>query len=240
MITLVIATRNTHKVQEIRGVLSDTFNFRTLNDFPGLPPVVEDANTFTGNATKKSIHLARWLADTSQLRAEERGSQHRPTIYTLADDSGLEVDALAGAPGVHSARFAALDRGGSGNCRDEDNNAKLLRLLTGVSPAERTARFQCVIALTPVLGHGPQPASPVCYADEAELSTETFEGTCAGRILDAVRGNGGFGYDPLFVPDGFEQTFAELGEAVKNQISHRAKALQKLQRRFQVSRPLVQ
>src|SRR5208282_6245340 len=149
-------------------------------------------------------------------------------LFMLADDSGLEVDALNGAPGVHSARFAALDSAKSGNTSDADNNTKLLRLLHDVPSAKRTARFHCVLALTTVLSGKIESASPVCYADEFEMQTELFDGVCEGRLLFEPRGQNGFGYDPLFVPMGFEQTFAELGEDVKNKLSHRARALEKL------------
>jgi XTP/dITP diphosphohydrolase len=150
----------------------------------------------------------------------------------LADDSGLEVDALSGAPGVFSARFSAMDAGQAGNSTDAENNAKLLRLLAGVTPGRRTARFRCAIAVAPVSAPGPEPSSPVCYADEIELATRIFEGVCEGQILRSPRGAHGFGYDPLFQPDGFDQTFAELGEAVKNGISHRARALVRLKAWF--------
>jgi len=146
-------------------------------------------------------------------------------MLVLADDSGLEVDALGGAPGVHSARFAALDAGRLGNSSSVENNAKLLRLLGDTPLDKRTARFRCVLALTPVLNSAAQWASPVCYAEEGELHTELFEGTCEGRIGFAPRGEGGFGYDPLFIPEGHEATFAELGEEVKNGMSHRSRAL---------------
>jgi XTP/dITP diphosphohydrolase len=129
---------------------------------------------------------------------------------------------------VHSARFAALDSGKPGNSSTADNNAKLLRLLAKVPREQRTARFRCVLALTPVIRERLESASPVCYADEFAMQTSLFEGTCEGRILFEPTGQGGFGYDPLFAPDGFDQSFAELGEDVKNQISHRAKALRNL------------
>jgi XTP/dITP diphosphohydrolase len=144
--------------------------------------------------------------------------------YVLADDSGLEVDALGGAPGVHSARFAALDDGRKGNSSDAENNAKLLRLLAGVPAGKRTARFRCVLSLTPIL-HGESPAAMAA-------ATEFFDGTCEGRLLEATSGAGGFGYDPLFIPDGFDRTFAELGPEVKNRISHRARALVALRGRL--------
>lgn len=220
MTTLLIATRNAHKVGEIRAILGDGLRCLTLDDFPGAPQVKEDAGTFIGNATKKAVELARWLTHHASLIT--------PPHFVLADDSGLEVDALNGAPGVHSARFAAMDSGTPGNSRDGDNNAKLLRLLAAVPPEKRTARFRCVLALTPVLSDSVENASPVCYADEFEMQTQLFDGTCAGHIQFAPGGKGGFGYDPLFVPDGFAQSFAELGEDVKNRLSHRAKALERL------------
>jgi XTP/dITP diphosphohydrolase len=206
MVNLLIATRNAHKVEEIRAILGQGFLYLALDAFPGAPEVVEDAGTFAGNATKKSVGLAKWLAETRAAGP----------LYVLADDSGLEVDALGGAPGVHSARFAALDSGTAGNSASADNNAKLLRLLGNLPREKRTARFRCVLALTPVpLGQ-----------------TELFEGVCEGRIDFAPRGQRGFGYDPLFVPTGYEATFGELSEEVKNGISHRAKALQELRRRL--------
>ncbi len=219
MTTLLIATRNAHKVGEIRAILGAPFRFLTLNDFPDAPKVVEDAPTFAGNAEKKAVELAKWLTQIPN-------AEFRIPNFVLADDSGLEVDALGGAPGVHSARFAAMDSAKSGNTPDADNNAKLLRLLRDVPPAKRTARFRCVIALAGVPEGKVEAASPVCYADE--FVARTFDGVCEGRILFAPRGVNGFGYDPLFVPDGFEQTFAELGDEVKNRLSHRARALAKL------------
>jgi len=204
--TFLIATRNAHKVGEIRAILGGEFQFLTLNDFPGAPAVVEDAATFAGNATKKSVELAGWLASRSAPRASR--------LFVLADDSGLEVDALNGAPGVHSARFAALDK--NENSSDADNNAKLLRLLKEVPLEKRTARFRCMIALVEI-------NSPAAVA-HPQLS----DGACEGKILFTPRGQNGFGYDPLFVPDGFTQSFAELGEDVKNKLSHRAHALAKL------------
>ncbi len=223
MTTLFIATRNVHKVAEIQAILGPQFEFLTLNDFPNAPKVVEDAETFAGNAVKKAVELAKWLAGNSKLKIKNL----KPD-FVLADDSGLEVDALNGAPGVHSARFAALDK--SQNSPDADNNAKLLRLLQDVPLEKRAAHFRCVIALVPVPEGKAEVASPVCYADEFEA--RTFDGACEGRIQFSARGQGGFGYDPLFMPDGFTQSFAELGEDVKNKLSHRAKALTKLKQFF--------
>jgi XTP/dITP diphosphohydrolase len=232
MVTLVIATRNAHKVQEIRAILGEDFHYLTLNDFPEPPEIVEDAGTFAGNATKKAAGLAKWLGE--RQRAEVGAPDGES--YVLADDSGLEVDALNGAPGVHSARFAALETGKPGNSPTAENNAKLLRLLAPVTLDKRIARFRCVLALTPVVRTDCESASPVCYADEADLRTELFEGACEGRIGPAPRGQGGFGYDPLFIPVGYEQTFGELPEEVKNRLSHRAQALAGLRQWFRSPR----
>jgi XTP/dITP diphosphohydrolase len=230
MLNLLIATRNAHKLGEIRAILGEEIAYLSFKDFPEAPVVSEDAATFAGNATKKAVELARWFSTRHQVLAERAlGSvRGRDEVFALADDSGLEVDALHGAPGVHSARFAALEAQQAGNCPDEENNAKLLRLLENTPIEQRTARFRCVLALVPVPDSAPENASRVCYADEAELQTELFEGVCEGHIGFAPRGNAGFGYDPLFFPIGHDQTFAELGAEVKNQLSHRARALAKL------------
>jgi XTP/dITP diphosphohydrolase len=233
MLSLLIATRNLHKVDEIQAILGAGFRYLTLNDFPGGPEVVEDAGTFAGNATKKAVTLAKWLGrttgfvpDSGANLAAAQGGQ----VFVLADDSGLEVDALEGAPGIHSARFAALDSGKSGNSPTAENNAKLLRLLGDLPIERRSARFRCVLALTPVSPSTSEGASPACYADQTELQTQLFEGACEGHIGFAPRGRGGFGYDPLFIPSGYAQTFGELSEDVKNELSHRAHALAKLKR----------
>ena len=222
MTTLLIATRNEHKVDEIRAILGDRLQYLTLKDFPAAPEVIEDTDTFAGNAAKKATTLVRWLA------AGAINHQLSTINFVLADDSGLEVDALDGKPGVHSARFAALDTGLAGNSSDADNCAKLLRLLMDIPPEKRTARFRCVIALTPLLPTQTENASPVCYADELALQTSLFDGTCEGRIDFAPHGTNGFGYDPLFIPTGHKESFAELSDTEKNKSSHRAKALAKL------------
>jgi len=162
------------------------------------------------------VELAKWLSDTFAPRgmSGKNGKLSTP-VYVLADDSGLEVDALNGAPGVHSARFAALDGAGADNSPDRANNAKLLRLLEGVPAARRTARFRCVLAVRR-------------WFPPSAAGNVLFEGVCAGRIGLQPAGGGGFGYDPLFIPEGCSQSFAELGDAVKNSRSHRALALQKL------------
>ena len=183
---LVIATRNAHKLEEIHAIFDfDGFEVLSAFDFPHVPDVVEDGETLEANAKKKAVEIA--LATG---------------CWALADDSGLEVDVLGGAPGVFSARYAGE------HCSYADNNAKLLGELAGKTL--RSARFRTVIALS-------DPAGKV----------ETVEGACPGTILESLRGTKGFGYDPLFVPDGFSETFAELPSEVKNRISHRAKALQK-------------
>ena len=207
MPTLLIASRNAHKAEEIGAILGDEFTILTLATFPDAPPVIEDGDSFAANATKKSREIATWLEN-----------QALPD-YILADDSGLEVDALGGAPGIHSARYASGEK--QCNATDADNNAKLLREMADVPEADRGAQFRCVLALTP-LGQA--------------LRTELFEGICRGRISQSEAGGGGFGYDPLFIPDGFTQSFAELGSAIKNTLSHRAKALANLAAFFNAHR----
>ena len=227
MTTLLIATRNAHKVGEIRDLLGAGFGCLTLNDFPGAPKVVEDADTFAGNAIKTAVELAKWLREKPPTGNIQRALPN----FVLADDSGLEVEVLKGAPGVHSARFAALDQarddcltaGETGNSPDGENNAKLLRLLRDTPEEQRSARFCCVIALVGIRVDRVENASPACHADK--LAAHTFAAACAGRIQLKASGKEGFGYDPLFVPEGYEQSFAELGGNVKNMLSHRAKAL---------------
>ncbi len=184
---LVLATRNLAKVRELSDMLTDQSAIEVLSmkDFPDAPDVLEDGETYQDNAKKKAVHIARY----SGIRA-------------LADDSGLEVDALGGAPGVHSARYAGPD------ASDADRLAKLLAVAKDVPDDERTARFKCAVAV----------AEPNGRAD-------VVIGVCDGKIIRESRGTQGFGYDPVFVPHGYDQTFAELGEIVKNHISHRAKAL---------------
>jgi XTP/dITP diphosphohydrolase len=169
-------------------------------------------------AATKTSNIQHSTFNSDKSRA---GIQYSTPNFVLADDSGLEVDALNGAPGVHSARFAALDRSAdhrsAGNSLDTDNTAKLLRLLKDVPLEKRTARFRCVLALA-------QSENPKSEIQNPQL----FDGVCEGRIGFAPRGSNGFGYDPLFIPTGYEQSFAELGEEVKNRLSHRARALAKL------------
>jgi XTP/dITP diphosphohydrolase len=199
VIDLILATRNAHKVQEIRDILGKNFRVQSLADYPKAPALVEDADTFAGNATRKATQLAHWLAKSD--------------VFVVADDSGLEVDALNGAPGVHSARFAAAEKT-TGNASDSANLQKLLRVMRDVPAEKRGARFRCVLALA-----------------RGEI-VQTFDGACEGRIAFNPSGSGGFGYDPLFIPNGHSQSFADLGEDIKNQISHRARALDKLKGYF--------
>lgn len=213
MKTLLIATRNRHKLNEISTILGEQYQYLTLADFPGAPDVPETSDSFIGNATRKAVELAQWLEPS----IADLTFRFTEPAFIIAEDSGLEVDALGGAPGVHSARFAALDSGQTTNSPDAANNAKLLRLLTGVPFAKRTARFKCVIAVVQLSKAQTQQAQPIF-----------FEGVCEGKIAFEPRGTTGFGYDPLFIPAGFDQTFAQLGPGIKNQISHRANALAKL------------
>jgi XTP/dITP diphosphohydrolase len=206
MSVLFLATGNSHKIDEVRAILGPQVTVLSFRDTSVRIDVPETANTFEGNASLKAIAWARFLAiDTCNLGAR----------WVLADDSGLEVDALDGAPGVHSARFAAIDSGHPGNSPDADNNAKLLRLMASVAAPQRTARFRCVLALVPV-------AHP--HTD----AVHHFHGTCEGSIRTVSSGSTGFGYDPLFVPNGCDASFAELGSDVKNSLSHRARALAQL------------
>jgi XTP/dITP diphosphohydrolase len=183
--TVLVSTRNAHKLVEIRQILGPSFELLDLSSVPALGEVEETGTTFEENAALKALaasaHFDGWV---------------------LADDSGLEVDALGGAPGVRSARFS-----GEG-ATDVTNRALLLEKLTAVPADQRSARFRCVIALArggEVLAH--------------------FSGAVEGVIIQSEQGAGGFGYDPLFVPEGFGKTFAELGAETKNRLSHRGRAL---------------
>lgn len=185
---MVIASKNKGKIKEIKKILSGLkIKFLSLNDYPDLPGVDEDGNTFEENAMKK-------VNTISKLTGK----------ITLADDSGLEVDYLNGLPGVKSARF------GGDNLTDADRNQKLLTLLKEVPLSERKARFKCVIAIS-------VPPN----------KTIVTSGECEGIISLESRGNHGFGYDSIFIPQGYNQTFGELAPGVKDKISHRFKALLK-------------
>jgi XTP/dITP diphosphohydrolase len=197
---LCVATRNPHKLAEIRAVLADLdVDVTSADEHPGVPDVDEDAPTLAGNAEKK----ARWVAAATGL-------------LSLADDTGLEVEALDGAPGVVSARFA-----GPG-CSYADNNAKLLAALAGLPPERRSAAFRCVIAIA-APGNPPGDAGFAARAGACRVSLH--EGRLEGRILDAARGARGFGYDPVFWVPEVGRTLAEMTPEEKNRISHRARAL---------------
>lgn len=185
---LLVATRNKHKLEEIRAILAElNLESRSSADIAGLPDIAEDAATIRDNAIKKAVETAR-----------------AAKMLTLADDSGLEVDALNGEPGVRSARFAGE------KTTYHENNKKLLELMQGFPLGKRTAHFRCVIAVA-----------------DANGLVDVVEGICNGIITEEERGGGGFGYDPLFIADGQVKSFGELSPDVKNRISHRAKALQK-------------
>jgi XTP/dITP diphosphohydrolase len=205
---LYIATGNEHKVSEISEMLGNTVQCLSMKSLQSPPNLIEDGDTFEANALAKAEQLAAWLK-TQNLDNKQ--------WCVLADDSGLEVDALDGRPGVLSARFAADESGSSGNASDKANNAKLIRLLKDVPENKRTGRFRCVLALV-----HPFPTEP-------RAGQWTFSGSCEGHLIQEPSGDQGFGYDPLFRPEGYDQTFAELGTSVKNTISHRSRALQKFQ-----------
>ena len=192
MIELLVATTNPSKLAEVQAFLSSwPIRIRSLRDLKDPPAVVENGATFEANALKK----ARTLADFSGL-------------LTLADDSGLEVEALGGAPGIYSARYC----GREGD--DAENNRKLLRELTGVAEAKRTSRFVCALAL--------------CAPEEFAMADWTVRETCDGLIACELTGVNGFGYDPLFFYAPFGKTFGEIDRETKATVSHRGKALKKL------------
>lgn len=227
MTTVVIATRNAHKVQEIKAILGPGYRFFTLDDFSAAPPVREDGATFDENAHKKSVSLARWLLKHAHYRRPlipEDPAEKGP-VFALADDSGLEVDALGGAPGVHSARYAHIGTDFPGNAPDAANNRKLLAALKGIPEEKRSARFRCVVALTPLEVMDDMRRSLDMIGDALDKRVLYSTGACEGRIAFGPTGYRGFGYDPLFLPEGYTDSFANLGEDVKNNLSHRAKAL---------------
>jgi XTP/dITP diphosphohydrolase len=191
--TLCIATRNTHKAQEMAPVLAPFWEVKCSADYPemeGLDEIAETGDTFLANATLKAVATSQIITD-----------------YVLADDSGLECDALAGAPGVFSARYGGIPSSA------EKNMGKLLQELERVgakTPQQRSARFRCVLVL----------------AKEGEVLA-SFDGACGGMITLAPKGTHGFGYDPLFVPEGYARTFGQLTEKTKMHLSHRGLALKK-------------
>jgi len=188
---LIVATRNTHKTREIEQILGSKLTVRDLTEHPEISEIMESGTSFEENAKLKAIAVSERLQG-----------------LVVADDSGLEVDSLGGAPGVHSARYAGAD------ASPEKKIARLLDELAKIDAKsdQRRARFRCVLAVA---------------RDGRVLAT--FEGVVEGKIAERPGGSHGFGYDPIFIPDGFEQTFAELPEEVKSNISHRAKAIRKFQ-----------
>ena len=190
MARLVIATHNAHKTQEFRALLGDGWQVEDLSAHPHLPVPAENGRTFEENATIKALAASCALG---------------PEIFVVADDSGLEVDALDGRPGIYSARYAGPGAGDGGNLR------KVLHELTGVRGKARRARFRCVL----VLSRGGEKLT-ACH------------GSVEGMMANEPKGDGGFGYDPAFIPDGCCETFGQLPAAVKNTLSHRARALASL------------
>ena len=182
---LLIATKNAHKTAEIRAILGAEWQISDLTAHPDFAAPEETGATFLENATIKAVAASRTFEG-----------------LVLADDSGLEIDALQGAPGVFSARYARP------NATDSENRAKVLHELAQCGSADRRARFRCVLTLA-----------------QKGVVLMSFEGDVAGSIVAQEHGNGGFGYDPLFVPTGFTETFGALAAAVKNEISHRGRAL---------------
>ncbi len=186
---IVIATSNQNKLKEFKALLKDyAVTILSLKDFPHIPAIVEDGESFYENALKKATTVARHSGE-----------------LTIADDSGIEVDALGGRPGIYSSRFAGE------NATDEENNDKLLKELKGVPPDKRGACFKCVLVVT-----------------TPEGKTDFVEGECRGVIIDEFKGNYGFGYDPLFLVPEYNKTFSEISPEEKNKISHRSRALHKL------------
>ena len=192
----LIATSNPGKLRDFAGAAAaHGVVVTTIPHFAGLPTPVEDGDAFEENARKKAQEYSRAV----------------PGELVIADDSGLEIDALGGAPGVHSARYAADDpRAAECNTDDDANNARVLRELKDVPPEKRTGRFVCVIA-----------------AARDGKTLATFRGTAEGVILDRLRGSNGFGYDPMFYFLAIEKTFAELDPAEKAKYSHRGAAFRK-------------
>ncbi|PYJ98491.1 MAG: non-canonical purine NTP pyrophosphatase, RdgB/HAM1 family [Verrucomicrobia bacterium] len=196
---LLFASRNAHKTREIQQILGPEFEVRDLSAYPKISETVESGESFEKNAKLKAIAVSKKMPG-----------------LVIADDSGLEVEVLDGAPGIYSARYAGA------KATDKENIDRLLNELAriGAKRDQRRARFRCVLAL----GRNGQMLG-------------TFQGIVEGSIVDQPRGLHGFGYDPIFVPNGFEQTFAELLAEVKNKISHRAKAIRALAAKLAALKP---
>ena len=199
MIEIVFATNNKHKLYEIRQILGEEFKVLSLNDIGCHEDIPEDHDTLQENALQKAEYIASHY-----------------DISCFADDTGLEVDALGGEPGVHSARYA--------DGTDHDSEANMQKLLVKLgNNNNRQARFRTVIAL---IERGERKETGVRSQESGAV--KLFEGIVEGTIAYEKSGHEGFGYDPIFIPDGYDKSFAELGEEIKNKISHRARAVQKL------------
>jgi XTP/dITP diphosphohydrolase len=195
--TILLATRNRHKTREIQTMLGEGVIVTDATDAGDLPEIEETGVTFEENSRLKAEGISRCV-----------------TGIVLADDSGLEVDALGKEPGVYSARYAALGlpQGAIPESIDEANTALVLQKMTGIPHADRTARFRCVLAVA-----------------EGGVTLAVFDGSVEGILSTEVRGGGGFGYDPIFMPLGYDQTFGELSSEIKHTMSHRSRALARFQ-----------
>ena len=213
--TAILASQNKKKIKEIRAILEKYGLDVISRDDAGLPKddIEETGSTFEENSLLKASVIM------DMIEADPALSDYLKSPV-VADDSGLMVDALGGAPGIYSARYAGED------CNYDANNVRLLSELDGVPDEKRTARFVTVITLIYPDGKS-VPHAAVKQGDRYVL---TAKGVCEGRITTETRGEGGFGYDPVFIPDGYDETFAQLGTDFKNTISHRAKALEELER----------
>lgn len=190
---LIVATGNAHKVEEFESLLAGCgFEVVSAKVCGGMPDVVEDGDSFAANAAIKARALKAIAASDA---------------WVVSDDSGLEVDALDGAPGIYSARYSGE------SASDSQNLDKLLVELAGVAESDRAARFRCVLCLI-----------------DPEGAEHCFDGACEGRIAESATGKQGFGYDPAFIPEGYQQSFGELGEAVKSKLSHRALAVREMRK----------
>ncbi|MBM3856652.1 MAG: RdgB/HAM1 family non-canonical purine NTP pyrophosphatase [Verrucomicrobia bacterium] len=189
---LFLATRNRHKTREIQTMLGEGVVVRDATEIPELPEIEETGMTFEANAKLKAEGISKHISG-----------------FVLADDSGLEVDALGGEPGIYSARYA-----GPG-CTDVQNTELVLKKMEGVPQERRTGRFRCVLAVA---------------RDGKTMAT--FDGTVEGRLTAEITGEGGFGYDPIFIPEGYQKSFGELPAELKNSMSHRGRALEQFREWF--------
>ena len=196
---LFLATRNRHKTHEIQTMLGEGVSVRDATEVPELPEIEETGKSFEENA---------------RLKAE--GISQHVSGWVLADDSGLEVDALTGEPGIYSARYAGP------NCTDLQNTQLVLEKMKAIPSEQRTARFRCVLAVA---------------RDGKTIAT--FDGTVEGILTTEIQGEGGFGYDPIFIPEGYEKSFGELPSELKNSMSHRARALEQFKAWWEIQQSLV-